>query len=78
MSYDLALCLEDFGRWNQFEQFSCQLIGEGAKVGSVLGGGTRAWTSLSEAEWPNTQLWNGSEPVCLKNRADNNSLRDLV
>lgn len=38
VSCDLALCHEDFGRWNQFQQFSCQLIGVGAETGSVLGG----------------------------------------
>lgn len=38
VSCDLALCLEDFGRWSQFQQFSCQLIGVGAETGSVLGG----------------------------------------
>lgn len=38
MSCDLVLCLEDIGRRNQFQQFSCQL-GVGVKVGFVLGGG---------------------------------------
>lgn len=38
----------------------------------------RAWTSLLGAYWPNNQLWNGSEPVCLKERVDNNSHRGWV